>query len=162
MEVTLRDRSLDDAERFWNILNNDNFHWFGKPPETVEGEKTYIEKDMNNPLMRNYTIMYGNDIVGGIGIRIDSHRNWIAEIGYFVDENYWNKGIATKSLLLCEDKARELKIKRIELIIDVDNDSSKHVAIKSGYVLDCRLSRKLKNPRTGEFSECYLCSKLID
>ena len=162
IEVKLRDRMLDDAERFWHILNNENFRWFGKPPDTIEGERAYIEKDLNNPLMRNYTILYGEEIVGGIGIRMDAHRSWIAEVGYFIDENHWNKGIATRAVLLCKEKAKELGIRRIELVIDKENTASEYVAIKAGYGLDGLMLRKLKNPRDGTYADGLLYSKLID
>ena len=41
--------------------------------------------------------------MGGIGVRIDQHRTYIGEIGFFVDEPYWGKGIASAALEQLEE-----------------------------------------------------------
>ena len=156
MEVSLKDRTTDDAERIWNILNNDNFRWFGKPPLTIEGEREFIEKELKDPLKKNYTIMLGDEIVGGIGIKFDAHRNWLAETGYFVEEKHWGKGIATKALTLLIEKAKEEGIKRFELVTDLNNIGSQKAAIKAGFQRESIQKMKIKDPREGGFCDCYL------
>lgn len=157
--VTLRQRQLEDAERFWHLLSNPKFLYFGRPPKDIEGERAYIEKELKNPFLVNYTIMYDDIIVGGIGVKLSPHRDWIGEIGYFVDAEYWNKGIATTALKLCEKPCYLASIKRLELIIDARNQSSRMVALKCGYEMEGKMKSRLRT--NGFFNDGYMYSKLI-
>jgi [ribosomal protein S5]-alanine N-acetyltransferase len=42
-------------------------------------------------IQHNFSIIYNNKLIGGIGVKIDQIRPHIAEIGYFIDRNYQNK-----------------------------------------------------------------------
>lgn len=101
--VTIRLQEVSDAEKFFNILNNPNFIYFDVNPATVEDEIEWLKQ---NPQRRknntewNYAILYNNELVGGIGVKINFHRRYIGEIGYFIDEKFWNKGIATEAVKL--------------------------------------------------------------
>lgn len=157
--VTLRERQLEDAERFWHLLSNPKFVYFGRPPKDIEGERAYIQKELNNPHLINYTIMYDDIIVGGIGVKLSPHRDWIGEIGYFVDAEYWNKGIASKALKLCEKPCYDASLRRLELLIDERNTASRVVALKCGYELEGKLKSRLKT--NGFYSDGFMYSKLI-
>jgi len=78
--------------------------------------------------------MYDDILVGSCGIKIDQHNTHICSLGFFVDENYWGKGIATYVVPLLEHICfEELGIKRIEIRMYVENKVSEKVAIKCGY-----------------------------
>lgn len=160
--VALRPRVVEDAERFFHILDNDNFHWFGRP-SSVDEEREFLAVALNKTdgLNVDFTVLYGDMVVGAIGIKRDAHKSWKGELGYFIDETYWNMGIATLAVMLCEKEAVSLGIKRIEIVVDPENLASINVAKKSGYMLDAKLSHLLKRPRVGGYTDGLLYSKIL-
>ena len=70
--------------------------------------------------------LYNNYIIGGCGIKINQHRNFIGEIGYFLDEKFWGKGFATKAVKILEKEGfKKLNLKRIEILIHPKNMKSR-------------------------------------
>ena len=80
------------------------------------------------------------------------------EIGYFVDEHYCGKGIATKAVKLLEKIAfKEFNLKRIQLVNDLKNDASIKVAIKCGYKKEGIMKKAIKSGN--KIIDCYLYAK---
>lgn len=71
--------------------------------------------------------------LGGCGLN-DMHREFgIANLGYWVRTSATRKGVATTTTLLLADFGiKELKLQRIEIVVDVDNIASQRVADKAG------------------------------
>jgi ribosomal-protein-alanine N-acetyltransferase len=105
--------------------------------------------------------MMGDEIVGGIGVKINKHRSFIGEIGYFIDEAYWGQGIATEAVRLLEEICiRELRMTRIELLMLPENVASEKVAIKSGYRKEGLLQKALLH-KDGSKRDCLLYAKTM-
>lgn len=161
-KVTIRPQRVSDAKRFFNILQNPNFKYFNCSAKTVEDEKNWLkktkEKSKNN-FEHNYTILYGGKVVGGIGFKINQHRKHIGELGYFLEEDYWNKGIMTKAVKQMEKLGFDkLGLVRIEILMQPPNKGSEKVAIKcrykrEGYVKKLVLSK-------GKYKDCWLYAKV--
>ena len=162
IEIKLRYQQISDAKRFYEILNNHNFKYFPVRPKSIKDESDFLRQNKQKRKERiefNYSIILKNIVVGAIGIKIDQHRSYIGEIGYFVDEKYWGKGIATKSVLLLEEIAfQKLGIKRIEILMVKENLSSQKVAIKAGYKKEGIAKKKLE--LFGKYCDCYAYSKI--
>jgi len=76
----------------------------------------------------------GEEAIGGIGVKINQHRSYIGEIGYFIDEAYWGQGIATEAVRLLEAICFEdLRMTRIELLMLPENIGSEKVEIINEY-----------------------------
>jgi [ribosomal protein S5]-alanine N-acetyltransferase len=136
-KVEIRYQRVSDAKRFFEILNNPNFIFFSAKPATIEEEKKYLkaglEKKKKN-IDHNFGIIYDGKLVGGCGIMIHQHRKYIAEIGYFLDEPYWGKGIVAKAIKQLENIAfNKLEIHRIEILMNVKNKQSMRIPQKLGY-----------------------------
>jgi ribosomal-protein-alanine N-acetyltransferase len=162
--IKLRFQEVSDAERFFEILNNPNFIFFDVQPKTIEDEITWLK---DNPQRRkdniawNYAILFNDKLVGAIGVQINYHRKYIGEIGYFLDEKYWNKGIITHAVKLMENICRdELNITRIEISIPVGHYASENVAIKNKYVKE-GTQRNLIKGKDGKMKDCYLYAKIF-
>ncbi len=144
--VTLRLQRVSDAKRFYNILTNDCFTYFARP-KSLEAQKRYLRKNARwrrENHRHNFTILYDEKVVGGCGIKIDAHRRHIGEAGYFVDERYWGKGIATQALRLLEEIGfRTLGLVRLEIATNPKNTASIHVARKRGFKKEGLLRKKL-------------------
>jgi len=161
LKIELRYQQISDAKRFCEILNNPNFEYFPVRPESIRDEANFLRQNKQKRKERiefNYSIILRNKVVGAIGIKIDQHRTYIGEIGCFVDERYWGKGIATKAVLLLERIAfQELGIKRIEILMVKKNISSQKVAIKAGYKKEGIARRKVN--LFGKYVDCYVYAK---
>jgi len=144
-KITLKLQKPSEAERFFEILDNSHFVYFDTRPSSVEAERLFLKdtkaKQKQN-FAHNYSIYCDNKLVGGCGIKINQHRKFIGEIGYFIDEAYWGKGIATKAVKLLEKIGFDkLKLERIEVIMQPENKASERVAIKCGYVKEGKLRK---------------------
>lgn len=162
--IQLRLQQISDAQRFFEILNNPNFLYFGSQPDSIEAEIAWLEgneKRLREHKEWNYTILKGEEIIGGIGVKINQHRSYIGEIGYFIDEAYWGQGIATEAVRLLEEICiRELRMTRIELLMLPENIASEKVAIKSGYRKEGLLQKALLH-KDGSKRDCLLYAKTM-
>lgn len=160
-KVELRNQRISDAKRFFEILNNPNFKYFSVCPKDIESEKAFLQ---NNAQQRksnfayNYAILYNGKLVGGCGIKINQHRKYIGEMGYFLDEVYWGKGIVTKAVRLLEKIGfQKLDLKRIEIVMNPDNVGSERVAVKCGYKKEGTMRKFIQGK--GKFSDAHLYAK---
>ncbi len=162
IKIELRNQRISDAKRFFEILNNPNFKYFVCPKD-IEAEKEFLRqnaKNRKNNLVYNYAILYNNKLVGGCGIKIDQHRNFIGEIGYFLDEAFWGKGIVTKAVKILEKIGfQKLGLKRIEIIMNPRNLGSEKVAIKCGYKKEGTMKKAMKNG--DKFFDAHLYAKVM-
>lgn len=162
--ITLRLQQIHDAQRFFEILNNPNFLYFGSQPDSIEAEIAWLEgneKRFREHKEWNYTILKGEEIIGGIGVKINQHRSYIGEIGYFIDEAYWRQGIATEAVRLLEEICmRELRMTRFELLMLPENIGSEKVAIKCGYRKEGILQKALLH-KDGSKRDCLLYARTM-
>ena len=105
MNVKIRPQKVSDAKRFFEILSNPNFTYFGANPQSVEDEVAFLKQSARkrrNKSAYNFAITLDDTLVGGGGIMINSTHPYLAEAGYFIDEAYWGRGIATEAMKLLE------------------------------------------------------------
>jgi len=160
-KTTIRFQQVGDAERFCEILNNDNFIYFSIRP-SIEEERKYLSQNLKSRKKNfeyNYTIIYDKKIAGAIGIKINQHSTHIGEIGYFIDENFWNKGIASNAVKLIEKIGfNELNLERIEIVMMPENKGSIRVAEKCNYKREGLLAGRIYN--NGKYHDAYMYAKL--
>lgn len=163
-KVKLRLQKVSDAKRFYEILNNPNFVYLNVNIKSITDEKKYLQGNARRRKANTdwgHTILYGNEIVGAVGIKINFHRKYVGEIGYFIDEKYWGKGIASQAVNLLEEVCfKKLKLVRIEIVMQPANMASEKVAIKNGYLKEGRM-RKAVRGKDGEMKDCYLYAKVL-
>ena len=163
MKIGIRPQRVYDAKRFYEILNNPNFKYFPVRPKSIEEEKAFLR--LNPERWReksafNFSIIYNQKHVGGIGLRIDSFRSFIGELGYFIDEKYWGRGITTQAVRLLEDFIiANLNLHRIEIRMAIQNKASQKIAIKCGYKKEGILRES--NFINGKWYDSYLYSKIL-
>ena len=162
-KVTLRNQRVSDAKRFFQILSNPNFIYFPAKPKSIEDEEIFLRQNKQkrkNKTEFNYAIIYKKTLVGAIGIRIDQFRPYIGELGYFVDEKYWGKGIASEAVKLAEKIGfGKLGLKRIEIMMIKRNKASENVAAKCGYKKEGIVRKKLL--LSNQYCDGYLYAKVI-
>lgn len=148
-KIELRPQRVTDAKKFFEILSNPKFIYFYSIPKTLQDEVDYLKgnaKRRKDNIEHNFTILCDGKVVGGAGMKIRQGNDFIGEIGYFIAEEYWGRGIATKAVKLLEKIGfGELKLKRIEIIMDVRHIGSEKVAIKAGYSKEGIMKSAIKN-----------------
>lgn len=163
-KVSIRYQQVRDAQRFFDILSNPNFIYFGTKVKSAADEKKWLKKNSakrKNNIEWNYTIFYENKVVGGIGFKINQFRKYIGEIGYFLDEEYWGRGITTKAVKLAEKEGfRKMGLSRIEILMRPENKASEKVAIKSGYTKEGLLKKCIKD-KAGKMRDVWLYAKTL-
>ena len=90
-----------------------------------------------------FAITIGQEAVGGIGFNQQRDIERVsAEIGYWLGESLWGRGIATEALAAVTQYAIEHhKLTRVFAVTFVSNPASCRVLEKAGYVLEGRLRR---------------------
>jgi RimJ/RimL family protein N-acetyltransferase len=98
----------------------------------------------NNP-PRFFAITINNQLVGSIGIvsKTDIYKKNF-EIGFFLSENYWGKGIATRAIKAATSYAfRDFDIVRIYAEAFSDNTGSRRALEKAGFKLEATLKNNI-------------------
>lgn len=161
----LRDlRPEEDRESIIKNINNKKI--LSKLPlEYPYTEKDYqklvelfnIEKETDCADI-NFVIDVDGEAVGCISLILNKKvsNKHVAEIGYWLGENYWGRGIASEATkLLCDFAFGKLNI--LKLIIQAlnDNIASRRVAEKNGFKLE--YIRKKEAFKEGEYKDlvCY-------
>lgn len=139
--IVLRPWSIKDAGRLASIADNKNISdnlRDGFPfPYSVSDAINWLEIILpeNNP-PRFFAIIADKNIVGSIGLvtKPDIYRKNI-EIGYFLDQEFWGRGIATKAIKAATSYAfKDFDIVRVYAEPYSDNAGSRKALEKAGYI----------------------------
>jgi [ribosomal protein S5]-alanine N-acetyltransferase len=162
--LIVRYQKISDAKRLYEILKYPHFKYFNLRPKSLEDTITLLKKNTlkkKNNLQHNFSIIIIGLMVGGMGLKVDQHRKHIAEIGYFIDRKYQGRGIATQALkyFIKNISQFNLKLKRLEIIVDINNKVSQKVAVKAGFIKEGLVRKKIE--RKGKYYDGYLYSKIL-
>lgn len=151
--ILLRPWDMEDAERLAEIANNKNIYGNlrdGFPhPYSIEDAKKFIAgaQEENNQ-SKIFAILIDGIVVGSIGAFFmkDVYRKNV-EIGYYLAEEWWGKGIMTKVIkVLTEYLFDNFDIIRIYAEPFARNYGSRRALEKSGYRFEALLkSNVIKN-----------------
>ena len=137
--VIIRHFKKEDIPLIAKFANNkkisDNLRDAFPNPYTLEDAKSFFKMVQNQNPISFFAIEYKNNYVGNIGLSIgeDVYKK-SAEIGYFIAEPYWNKGIATTAInLLVKYGFNTLNLLRIHACIFEYNSTSMKVLEKCGF-----------------------------
>jgi len=163
-DIKLRDWRKSDQKRLASLANNQhiaNFMMDSFPhPYTEKDAEEWINmclKETKNPL---FVIERKGELIGGIGghIKDDIHR-YNAELGYWIAENYWNKGIISKAIgVFCSHLFSNYKINRIYADVFSTNPASGKVLEKNGFIQEGLLKKAAY--KNGLFIDLLVYSKL--
>lgn len=160
--IRLRYQQIGDAKRYFEILTHPEFETFPVEVKSIEEEKRFLRKGKQmraDNIVHNFAIMLGKSLVGGIGLKIDQHRKYIGEVGYFVAREHWGKGFAPQAVGLIEAIGfNELGLERIELVTLKHNQASIRVAEKCGYLKEG--VQRHKQFQNGRFYDTCLFAKI--
>jgi len=114
-------------------------------PYTLEDAEEWISRATQQSPETDFAIASATEVIGGIGLRRqqDVHRR-SAEIGYWVGEPFWGKGIATAALKAFTEFAFDrFDLVRLYGYVYEWNPGSGRVMEKAGYVCEGRLRKSV-------------------
>ena len=136
---------LANNKRIWNNLRDMFPH-----PYCVEDAEKFIDSVKQQDPRTTFAIEYDYRFVGVIGIIMqqDVYRK-SGEIGYWIGEPFWNKGISTCALKLATEYAfASLGVEKLFAGVFAGNEGSRRVLEKCGYHLEGVLRKAVyKNNR---------------
>jgi len=121
-------------------------------------KKTIKQYDLKVPNDFVLAIEIGGEVVGGIGLHkiVPGHK---AEIGYWLNHNFWGKGIMTQAVKKITAYAfYVLKLKRVHAKVMKPNLASKKVLEKNGFVLEGMMKKEFK--KGNKYLDVYLLAKV--
>lgn len=138
-EVKLRELHLSDISQLAKLANNKNI-WINLRdsfpyPYDESDAKFFINLVTKEKPKQHFGIEYEGDLCGvaGLVLQKDVYRK-SAEIGYWIGESFWGKGIATKAIKLITNYGfGDLKLDRIHAGVFEFNISSMKALEKNGY-----------------------------
>lgn len=138
--IRLREFTPDDKYRMAEIANNPkiavNLRDGFPHPYSVKDAESFIEMCQKLTPPQIFAIELNGVYVGNIGVikGTDVYRK-SGEIGYFLAEPYWNKGIMPKAVdLICDYAFKNLDIVRIHTGVFSYNPASQRVLEKCGFI----------------------------
>ncbi len=141
MECKIREWQIEDAENLALVINNkkiqDNLRDGLPYPYTVEDAKEYIASMLSADKKETYAfaITVDDKAIGSIGVfRCNNIHFRSAEMGYYIAESYWGKGIGTSAVKqTCKYIFEHTDIIRIFAEPFAYNTASCHILEKAGF-----------------------------
>ncbi len=161
-DFCIRSYEFSDKESLVKYANNYNISKLLREqfpfPYTVTDAETWLIHACNQEPETSFVISTDKELIGAIGIILqeDVHR-FSAEIGYWVGEPFWGKGIATIAVKSFTDFSfKYFNLNRIFANVFEGNDASEKVLIKSGYRKEATLKKSVFKDET--FLDQYIYS----
>jgi RimJ/RimL family protein N-acetyltransferase len=140
--ITLRAFRPTDAARLVELANNENVsrylvYTFPYPYTKKDAEWWIAVGSRQNGVVAR-VIEWEGALVGGVGLTPQSGwRSHQAEIGYWLGEEYWGRGIASEALRQMTEAAfTELAFGKLFAPVLAPNRASMRVLEKNGYRLE--------------------------
>lgn len=114
-------------------------------PYTLDDASFWVNMVKDQQPLTSFAIVINGEACGGIGIELMTDVSRIAaEIGYWLGEEHWGKGITTAALKLVTAYAFEyFPLVRVEAGVYDKNGASMKVLEKAGYVKEAVLRKSI-------------------
>jgi ribosomal-protein-alanine N-acetyltransferase len=146
---TVRSYRASDTKSLARYANNRKV-WLnmrdGFPhPYSVDHVNAFITRAMDAKPETNFAICVNDEAVGGIGFSLHSDVERIsAEIGYWLGEPFWGKGIVAEALRAVTQYAiSHHGLRRVYAVPYDSNEASFRVLEKAGYSLEGRMRKSV-------------------
>ncbi|MDE6761471.1 MAG: GNAT family N-acetyltransferase [Lachnospiraceae bacterium] len=167
MECTIREWNISDAGDLAQIINNknilDNLRDGLPYPYTVKDAEEFIMAMLSSDKTKTFAfaIVVDDRVIGSIGVfRCENIHFRTAEMGYYIGEPYWGKGLGTSAVeQVCSYIFRHTDIIRIFAEPFAYNTASCRVLEKAGFQLEGVLrNNAVKN---GQILDMKMYSKIV-
>ena len=110
-------------------------------PYELQHARTFLAWIRQQPMPTVWAIEVDGEAVGGIGIELHQDVERVsAEVGYWLGQTVWGRGIATDALRgLTAEAFNRFDLTRIYAVPFADHGASVRVLQKAGYMLEGRM-----------------------
>jgi len=110
-------------------------------PYDIDHARAFLSWITSQPSPTVWAIEVNGEAAGGIGVELHTDVERVsAEIGYWLGESVWGRGIATEAVIAVTAEAfARFELTRIYAVPFADHASSVRVLEKAGYSLEGRL-----------------------
>lgn len=147
--LRLRRVEPGDAEDLLTIYGDEEtMRYYGQPYQTLDEVRAYIplrEADYEARRAVRWGIAHRDDdrIIGTCGFHHFDEGYHRAETGYILNRAAWGQGIMAETLTaIFTFGFDEMGLHRIEAIIDIANERSKHVLLRLGFQYEGNLRQR--------------------
>lgn len=130
---------LEDSTEIFKLINRNRLELSEWLPwvsalKSIDDEIIFLRDALKDKTKLIFAIKINKNIVGMIDLHgIDLHMG-TAEVGYWLDKSYVGRGIMSKALTELEKLAKkEYKLKKLKIILDLNNIKSLKVAKTNNY-----------------------------
>lgn len=157
MNVKIAYHDPSHAKGLYKALSHPDMTFVSKPP-SVEKVKSNLEasvKQRENKEVYGYTIFYNDQAVGSCALLVAKYHSHVAYLAYYLNPDYWGKGIVPEALKLLIKEAFE-KHGLVRLVADMEttNKKSERVAQKLNFNLEGIQKKYLE--RNGKYVDSFL------
>ncbi len=163
-EVSLRRPVISDKVQITKLADNrkiaDNLRDIFPYPYSEKDAADYINICMKEDVPVTFAIEFNGQLAGMIGLvpQNDVYRR-TAEVGYWIGEIYWGRGIASKALELITKYGFDvLKFARLHTGVFENNKASMRVLEKNGYNFEGIFTKNIF--KNGKFLDEYRYGKI--
>src|SRR4030095_2175480 len=149
IEISLRAWTIKDLDKLVLYANNkkifDNLTDAFPYPYTREDGIKFIETTSTESPIKVLAVIFNDEAIGSIGIfpDVDVHRK-NAQIGYWIAEPFWGRGIGTEAILHIVDYGfKTFDIERIYALAYGRNKASQRVLEKAGFKIEAKLEKTI-------------------
>lgn len=150
MDFTLREWRITDLDSLVKHANNYNIakcltDVFPHPYSGADGKRYLDFVIQDTPPIKIFAIDVDGEAVGSIGLTFkeDVYRKNV-EIGYWLSEEYWGKGIVTEAVKQVTQYAFDtFDVNRVYAGVFAFNTGSQKVLEKAGYTLEAELKKTI-------------------
>ncbi len=145
--ILLKKLELSDAKKFAKLANNkkiwQNMRDVFPYPYSVTDATDFISRTKESESSFVFGIFYNNELAGAVGLhRLNDINRFTVELGYWLGEPFWNKGIASIAVKkIIEFGFINLDINRIFASTLETNIASQKVLLKNNFIFE-GISRK--------------------
>lgn len=114
-------------------------------PYTDDDARRWLENVIDRRPETNFAIAVNDEAIGGIGYTLQLDVGYrSAEIGYWLGEEFWGRGIATEAVIAITNHAfASHDLCRLYAFVFEWNKRSARVLEKAGYVMEGRLRKSV-------------------
>ena len=161
--LIIRDLEINDFENHHKLLSDRNVMYYLQDIQTsnLEESKENLNNVINDQIKKErkyYFFIIENkdtkEFIGEIGYTVLNNTPFgkLVHLGYFILENYWNKGYVTEALKkVIEYSFEENNVYRIHTGCSKDNIYSEKIMIKCGFIKEAEF--KEYNYHDGKFKD---------
>lgn len=159
-EYCIRSYEYSDKEALLKYANNYSVSKFLRDrfpfPYTEADAESWLHQACNQEIETNLVIANEKELIGAIGVNLqDDVNRFSAEIGYWLAEPFWGKGITTLALKKFTEFAfTNFNLNRIYACVFAGNEASEIVLLRARYTKEATLRKAVF--KEGKFLDQYI------